>query len=51
MAFFEPISAIHGPITDIPKIFESCFLLLYQKISVFYTLNFFQKLQKSEFIS
>jgi len=29
------ISAIHGPIADISKIFESCFLLHYQKYNVF----------------
>jgi len=35
--------AIHGPITDICKIFKSCFLLRYQKCDVFYALPFFQK--------
>jgi len=39
------ISAIHGPITDISKIFKSCFLLHYQKCNVFYVLPFFQKLK------
>jgi len=29
--FGADVSAIHGPLTDIPKIFKSCFLLHYQK--------------------
>jgi len=29
------ISAIHGPITDISKIFKSCFWLHYQKYCVY----------------
>jgi len=45
------ISAIHGPIADITEIFISCFLLHYQKYYVFYALPFFQKLQKSGFMS
>jgi len=47
------ISAIHGPIadTDTSKIFKSCCLLHYQKYNVFYALLFFQKLQKSGFMS
>jgi len=36
------ISAFHGPITDISKIFKSCFLLHYQKYYVFYALPFFK---------
>jgi len=40
------VSAIHGPITDISKLFKFCFLLHYQKYNVFYALPFFQKLQK-----
>jgi len=44
------ISAIHGPITDISKIFKSCFLLHYQNYNVFCALPFFQKLQKSGFM-
>ena len=39
------------PITDISKIFKSFFLLHYQKYYVFYALHFFQKLQKSGFMS
>ena len=42
-------SDIHGPITNISKIFKSCFLLHYQKYYVFYA--FFSKLQKSRFMS
>jgi len=40
--FFEADS--HGPIsiTDISKIFKSCFLLHYKKYDVFYALPFFQ---------
>ena len=44
------ISAIHGPITDISKIFKSCFLLHYQKY-VFYALPFFQRPKKSRYMS
>jgi len=56
MAFFEvdtDISTIHGPIpiTNIFKIFKSCFLLHYQRYDVFYALPFFQKLKKSGFMS
>jgi len=45
------ISAIHGPIANISKIFKFCFLLHYQNYNVFYALPFFQKLQKSGFMS
>jgi len=45
------ISAIHGPITDISKIFKFCFVLHYRKYNVFYALPFFQKLQKSGFMN
>jgi len=45
------ISAIHGPIAGISKIRKSSFLLHYQKYDVFYALPFFQKLQKSGFLS
>jgi len=50
------ISTIHGPIADISKIFESCFLPNYQKHNdvfdnVYYALLFFQKLQNSGFMS
>jgi len=45
------ISAIHGLITNISKIFKSCFVLHYQKYVVFYALPFLQKLQKSRFLS
>ena len=45
------ISVIHGPIADISKNFKSCFLLHYQKYNVFYALPFYQKLQKSGFVS
>ena len=45
------ISAIRGPIADISQIFRSTFLLHYQKYNVFYALTFFQKRQKSGFIS
>jgi len=45
------ISAIHGPITGISKIFKSCFLFHYQKYKVSYALPFCQKLQKSGFMS
>ena len=38
--------AIHGPITDICKIFKSCFLLRYQKCDVFYALPFFKNLNQ-----
>ena len=44
------ISVSNGPIADISKIFKSCFLLHCQKY-VFYALPFFQKLQKSGFMS
>jgi len=46
------LPAIHGLIADadISKNFKSCFLLHYQKY-VFYTVPFFQKLQKSGFMS
>jgi len=50
--FFEAdidISAIHGPITDISKIFKSCFLLLinYHKYSrMYYMPYFFSKTSK-----
>jgi len=36
-------SASHGPITNISKIFKSCFLLHYQKYNVVCALPFFQK--------
>ena len=45
------ISAIYGSINNIPKTFKSCFLLHYQKYNVIYALPFFQKLQKSGFMS
>jgi len=47
------ISIIHGPIpvTNISKIRRSCFLLHYQKCNVLYALPFFEKLQKSGFMS
>jgi len=35
------LSAIHGPITDISKIFKSYFLLHYQKYNILYTLPVF----------
>jgi len=48
--FFEAdtnITAIHGPIANIFIIFQSCFLLHYQKYDIFYALPFFQKFEKS----
>jgi len=44
------ISAIHGliPITDISKIFKSCFLLRYQKRDVFYAIPFFENLKNQD---
>ena len=45
------ISAIRGPITDISKMFKSCFLLHCQKSNVFYTLPLFKKLPKSGFMN
>jgi len=39
------------PITDISKIFKSCFRFHHQKYDVFYALPFFQKLYKSGFMS
>jgi len=53
-AFFKAdtdISAIHGPIANISKIFKSCFLLHYQKCDVFYAIPFSQKLKQSGFVS
>jgi len=44
------VLAIHGPIIDISKIFNPCFLLHYQKYNLFYALPF-EKLQKSGFMS
>jgi len=46
------ISANYGLIanTNISKIFQSCFLLRYQKYNVFYALPFVEKLQKSGFM-
>ena len=58
MAFWGPIPIYRPlidrqliPITDVSKIFESCFLLHYQKYNVFYALPFIRKLQKSGFMS
>jgi len=58
MAFLGPIpmpilSANYGPMadTDVSNIFKSCFLLHYQKYNVFCALSFFEKLQKSGFMS
>jgi len=36
------VLAVHRPITDISKIFKSCFLPHYQKYNVFYALPFFK---------
>jgi len=51
--FGADVLAIHRPIpiTDISKIIKSCFLLHCQKYHVFNALYFFQKLQKSGFMS
>jgi len=52
MAFLRPIPIYQPiPITNISKIFESSFLLRYQKCDVFYAMLFFQKLKKSRFMS
>jgi len=48
MAFLRPItdiSAIHGPITDISKIFKSRFLLHYKKYNVSMPYLFFKNLK------
>jgi len=44
------ILAIHGPmpITGISKIVKSCFLLHYQKYSVFYALPFFRNFKNQD---
>jgi len=53
MAFFEADTDISAD-TNISKIFESCFLLHYQKFDVFYALPFFKTLKiriyKREFL-
>jgi len=47
------ILAVYGAVADnnISKTFKSCFLLHYQKYNILYVLPFFQKLQKSGFIT
>jgi len=46
------VSAIHGPIADICKIFDLIFCLLSKILyNVFYALPFFEKLQKLRFMS
>jgi len=42
------ISAIHGPIADISKIFKACFLLHYQKYYVFHALPFFKNFKNQD---
>jgi len=48
--FGTDILAIQGPIliTDISKIFKSCFLLHYQKYYAFYALPFFQNFKNRD---
>jgi len=45
------ISAIHGPISDISKIFKSCFYFIVKNIMYCMPYLFFQKLQNSGFMS
>jgi len=45
------IQAIHELITNVSKIFISCFLVHFLKYNVFYALPFFQKLKKTGFMS